>query len=190
VILQNFSKLATFGPKLMAPALQELSNYSASDSWLPTLWSRHVERQSVAGSPHHSTETIYLRGPVEFTLKDYFSIDTIDFDFEQQCLPELTKLAGKVFDLLEAKGLLGRILITKLKPHSEIDEHHDEGPYSDHFQRVHLSLVSSAQDYLACGNESVSMKPGELWWFNHKVTHMAENWGAEPRIHMILDYRT
>jgi len=184
MILENFSKLATFGPKLMAPALFELDHIVT-----PALWQRHTERQSVAGSPHHSTETVFLRGPIKFTIEDYFEIDSKDFTFEQTSLPMLTQLGSSIFGLLSAKEL-GRVLITKLKPHSEIDEHHDEGPYSDHFQRVHLSLVSSAQDYLACGNESVSMKPGELWWFNHKVTHMAENWGAEPRIHMILDYRT
>lgn len=190
MILQNFAKLATFGPKLMAPVLRELQPYLQPDPWLPNLWLRHTQRQSTPGSPHHSTETIFLCGPAEFSLSEYFSTSAIDFDPEQQALPLLTNLAISIFRLLQPDDP-GRVLIVNLKPQSEIDEHFDEGAYADHFNnRVHLSLVSSGQDYLACGNESVSMLPGELWWFNHKVNHMAENWGETPRIHMIMDYRS
>lgn len=180
--LVNFRLMARLRQSLLAPAIAEL------DANKP-LWSLHRERQSFPGSAHHDTEVIFLRGPEHFTKESYFSIPSFDFEDEIQALPLLWDLACTMFKILQGKEL-GRVLIVRLKPLGEIDEHQDQGDYADYFQRAHLCLTADAHDYLACGDESIAMLPGELWWFNHHLTHFGENFSTDlSRIHMILDYR-
>jgi hypothetical protein len=33
------------------------------------------------------------------------------------------------------------------------------------------------------------MRPGEAWWFNHRLMHSVVNNGTEDRVHLIIDYR-
>lgn len=180
--LQNFRWLASVKPSLLTDALLQLADNE-------DLWSLHTERQSFPGSAHHDTEVIFLRGPEEFTKESYFSTVSVPFHLEIQQLSKLYMLANCLLTLLRVTEV-GRILVVRLHPLGSIDEHSDQGAYAEYFQRAHFCLQTDGQDYLACGDEHVNMRPGELWWFNHRLEHFGENVSKDTqRIHLIMDYR-
>jgi len=51
---------------------------------------------------------------------------------------------------------------------------------------IHLVLKSTAGSWLRAGDEEVTMREGELWWFDNKAVHEAWNKGGD-RIHLIFD---
>ena len=40
---------------------------------------------------------------------------------------------------------------------------------------------------MRCGDEEVTMREGELWWFDNKEEHEARNESDHDRIHLIFD---
>ena len=58
---------------------------------------------------------------------------------------------------------------------------------ADYYDRMHY-VVSGECDF-TCGDETVHMRQGEAWWFNHRLMHSVVNNGAEDRVHLIIDYR-
>lgn len=82
---------------------------------------------------------------------------------------------------------LSRARLVRLPPGARVYSHFDRGEYYRLRDRFHLIIQGSAGSYLQAGREKVSMKEGELWWFNNKKTHEAWNEGEEDRIHFIFD---
>lgn len=152
----------------------------------PDLWDQITVRQSYPGSAHHDTQAIFLRGPAAFTADEYQgTTDAYDY-------PALATLGEAVNALLcpVLWGLgatqLGYVLIVKLQPGGHVDEHIDEGAYADHFTRFHIALTSDSAT-LTVGGQTQHFAPGELWRFDHKALHSADNPGVTPRIHVIFD---
>ena len=50
-----------------------------------------------------------------------------------------------------------------------------------------LVLRSAGGSPLAAGGERILMRPGELWAFDNKARHWADNPSEEPRVHLIFD---
>lgn len=181
--MENF-KLVQSGINVM-PALTELASHKA-------LWSLHSERQTTPGSPHVDTQTIVLLGPQDGLTADaaFNCLQTKEFE-GWQALRECRILTSIVWDLVYA-GRPGRVMVVKLKPGGFITPHADEGVYADTFERFHLSLdslpgnVFYSETREGCG-EFVHMRPGELWWFNHKRSHHVCNMSDLPRLHLIVD---
>jgi len=154
----------------------------------PELWDEITIRQDYEGSAHKDTACIFLRGPKSFTPDDYF------FDLGSYDYPAVDLLADSLVPLLQPLlrdvlkvEELGRVLIVRLEPNGHIESHVDEGEYADHFTRFHLALTGDDGSTLTCGSETVHFAPGELWWFDHKVEHYADNKSEKPRIHIIID---
>ena len=82
---------------------------------------------------------------------------------------------------------LGRAALVALLPKSRVYPHIDTGAYYRIRDRLHLVLRSPEGSPLAAGEETVVMREGELWVFNNKVKHSAENLSQEPRVHLIFD---
>lgn len=82
---------------------------------------------------------------------------------------------------------LSRVAIVRLKPKSKVYSHIDKGSYYFIRDRYHLVLKSAAGSILISGDEQVRMKEGELWWFDNRQHHEAENESDEWRIHFIFD---
>ena len=82
---------------------------------------------------------------------------------------------------------LSRATIVRLKPHSQVFRHIDEGSYYFLRDRFHLVLKSSLGSVLMSGGEQVRMQEGELWWFDNKQFHESYNESDEWRIHYIFD---
>ena len=151
------------------------------------LWKQITIRQEFPNTAHHDTETIFIRGPSEFSFEEYMgTVEAYDYAasvvLEKQLLPTIVE----VLNVLDAKEL-GYVLIVNLKPNGSIDLHRDEGKYAEHYARYHLVLTSDEGNLFTVGTESVHMKAGELWWFDHRIEHCVTNNSHTDRIHIILD---
>lgn len=142
-------------------------------------------------SPQQDTRAIMFRWAPENTIESVRdSLDIIQHDN----FNDIQEFKNLYVTCLAAIGAVecGRAFITELKVGGKILPHCDYGMYSDHFERFHLVLTSQpgneffVQD--SKGNiSSRHMKPGELYWFNHKDTHWVHNDSNSPRMHLIID---
>lgn len=110
---------------------------------------------------------------------------------ETYATPMLAKFP-RLFELLcqfaaSQKATLTKITIARLLPQSHIFPHIDPGGFFDRRDRFHLVLAAEEGNCLRSGGETVSMKPGELWWFDNKKLHSASNFSDRPRVHVIFD---
>lgn len=155
---------------------------------MPGLWDEITARQEFTATAHRDTKTIFVRGPYKFTLYYYlFDLGSYDYpvmdDLQDVLVPVLTPLLKDELQVTE----LGRVLIVNLKAGGYIKPHIDEGKYADHFSRFHVALTGNNDCALMVGQDKQHMKPGEAWWFNHKVEHSAINAGQTDRWHIIID---
>lgn len=159
------------------PALDELGQH-------PELWDLIQLRQQYAGSAHVDTETIVLRGPT--SPENLFdNLDCMHYAMIEQ-LGASAALVRHVIEFLKAREV-GRIMLVRLKEGGWIRPHVDEGAYARYYARFHLVLDSNPTCRFACGQEKAHMAPGELWWFNHQLTHSVINNGP-ARTHLIMDF--
>ena len=87
----------------------------------------------------------------------------------------------------EQGGTLGRATLVALLPRGRVYPHVDTGAYYRIRDRFHLVLKSASGSPLSADGETVTMREGELWVFDNKVRHWAENLSDEPRVHLIFD---
>ena len=153
----------------------------------PELWKEIEIRQQFTGSPHKDTESIYVRGPLKMS-QYYVLWDTGSYDYPcmEYLKPALVPLMRPILEKLEVKDM-GRVLIVNLKPSGHVTKHNDQGTYADHYQRFHLVVKSNQWCSQTCGNQKQKFEVGEVWWFNHKKVHTADNVGTTDRVHIIFD---
>jgi hypothetical protein len=158
-------------------ALEELAGH-------PELWELAPLRELNADSAHLDTETIVLRGPsTRQNVAD--NLDCMHYAPIQQLRASFA-LVRHVREFLKAREA-GRLMLVRLRPDGWVRPHVNEGAYARYFARFHLVLESNPACRFACGNEKAYMAPGELWWFNHQITHSVINNGA-ARTHLIMDF--
>ena len=111
-------------------------------------------------------------------------------------LPEARKLINAVMADVSGERI-GRCMISRLAPGMRIYPHVDIGDdlsiYYDneaYYSRFHVVLQGLPGSLFYCGDESVNMKTGEVWWFDNTVEHEVVNNSADDRIHMVIDIRT
>jgi hypothetical protein len=74
-----------------------------------------------------------------------------------------------------------------LKPGGVILPHYDGGVYADHFERFHICVTSPILNWFSCEDELRFPKRGDVFFFNHRVTHQAGNPSDKERVHLIVD---
>jgi Aspartyl/Asparaginyl beta-hydroxylase len=84
-------------------------------------------------------------------------------------------------------GTLERALYVRLRPHAKVYAHRDDGNYYLNRDRYHYVVWSDLGSKLTSGDETIIMKPGELWWFDNKALHESENDADSWRVHLIFD---
>lgn len=163
----------------------------------PELWKENTWRQDYVVklerpiSPQQDTEAIMFRWAPENTIESVRdSLDVVSHPNIVR-IPEVQAIIHACIAAVGATEC-GRVFIAKLKPGGVVIPHCDYGMYSDHFERFHLVLTSDPGNefFVQDGSghrESKHMKPGELYWFNHKETHWAVNSSGAPRMHLIID---
>lgn len=155
------------------------------------LWDQITARQDHPQSCHRDTRAIFLRWCKDISVETVFT-DLVAVDYPAlDVLGDARELIGLVAGLTKAERV-GRVMITALKPGGCIIPHPDEGTYADHYERFHLVLHSDQGNLFTCQHddswyETVQMKAGELWTFNHKNVHHVLNGSRTDRIHMIID---
>lgn len=163
----------------------------------PELWRENTWRQDYVVqlerpiSPQQDTEAVMFRWAPKNTIESVR--DSLDVQVHPN-LNQINELHDLLLNCLDAIGAeeCGRVFVAKLKPGGKVIPHSDYGMYADHFERFHLVLSSDPGNEFFVqdtkGNqESVYMKPGEFYWFNHKEVHWATNGSATARAHLIID---
>lgn len=99
--------------------------------------------------------------------------------------PKIRELLTSIADELDSE--LSRARIVKLPPGGKVYAHIDRGEYYRERDRYHLVFQTAPGNTLTCADEELHMRVGELWWFDNKKDHAAENASTEDRIHFIFD---
>lgn len=151
----------------------------------PELWNTDDCRKEFDQSPHTAVDDILLR----FGATDGDDLEAVN-------LPAWHKLPGLMMNnILDIMRLvngtrLGRVLITRLAPGKKILAHSDVmGKYSEYYTRYHLVLQGLPGSIFNCGDETVTMRTGELWWFDARAEHSVANNSQDDRVHMLIDMR-
>lgn len=166
----------------------------------PELWNQETLRTTHPGTPHTQVDDILLRFN-DLTeakkardegkpLSEYAGM--VMDQHESICWPAWYKLpeAHKViFDLMRYTQAvrLGRVIITRLPPGKIITPHVDSGDHAAYYDRYHIILQNNPGSIFHCGYEAVSMKAGEIWWFQNAIEHSVENYSNDDRLTMIID---
>lgn len=155
----------------------------------PELWDQNTLRTTHPQTPHKQVSDIWLRfndlqHGAEGVIDEHESVNYPAF----QALPQARPLIFGLMSRIEGERL-GRCLITRLPPGGRIDPHEDGGSHAAYYERFHIVLQSLPGNLFRCGDETIHMRPGEVWWFDNAVEHEVVNNSADERIHLIVDIR-
>ena len=174
----RFTKLA--GHVDVVPFLEELDA-------APEMWSVDTSRQRKVQCQRH-TRNIFLRAPKKPLPPGATNANDVH---ESRTTPTAKKfpraLAFCERIARELDATLGRATLVALLPGCRVYPHVDAGAYYRVRDRLHLVLKSSQGSPLSAGDETVVMRPGELWAFDNKARHWANNPSPETRVHLIFD---
>ncbi len=184
--MRNFQLIATNVDVI--PTLNALACHS-------DLWDQERLRTTHPLTPHHQVSDIILRfndlklyrasGDVSDILDEHESINHPAMFMLPQVRPILFDLMRRV----EGERL-GRVIITRMAPGTAIDPHIDGGEHAAYYDRYHVTLQNNPGSTFICGQESVYMTAGQVWWFNNAITHSVVNNSVDDRITLIVDIRT
>jgi hypothetical protein len=158
----------------------------------PELWNQHRLRTGVPGSVNSEVDDILIRFPA--------ADSEVSRAEDLSCcwypaLAALPSLQSVILDLgrkFQAYAL-DRVVISRLAPGKRIFPHADDyGAYGTdpERQRFHLVLQGLPGSIYRCGEETVTMLTGEVWWFNSRVEHEVLNNSSDDRLHLMTDFRT
>ena len=170
----RFARIATCVN--IAPLLDELD--AGSD-----MWSVDTSRQRKVRCQRH-TLNIFLRAPKKPLppgAKNANDVHESRLAPAAGRFPLALAFCEQVAAELEAE--LGRALLPKCR----VFPHVDAGAYYRVRDRLHLVLKSPEGSPLTADDETVVMREGELWAFDNKARHFAENPSSESRVHLIFD---
>lgn len=161
----------------IAPLLEEINNNE--DAWLID-----TARQDY-NKIQKNTQTIHIRKRTD--RKDIKGDE--DQESEWTGMEKLFPLATQfMLDVAkQVNGELSRAVIVRLKPKEAVYLHVDHGAYYLIRDRYHLVLKSQEGSILMSGGEIVTMQEGELWWFDNREHHQAQNNSDDWRVHYIFD---
>ena len=168
----------------------------------PELWNTERLRTTHQGTPHTEVDDILLRfndlepykkAAAEGKPISEYASSILD-EHESICFPAWYKLPEAhqiIFNLMSYFHAirLGRVLITRLPPGKKIAPHVDGGTHAAYYDRYHFILKNNAGSIFRCGEESITMNAGEIWWFDNAIEHSVENYSNDDRLTMIIDIR-
>lgn len=167
----------------------------------PELWQEDSYLRHYPQGPFGEVESIMLRFPrkVELTtveeldkyktnmLPGFDQHESIDYP-AYSILSEARPIVMNTMALVSGERL-GRVMINKIKPGGRIFPHADTPEHANYYRRFHVVLQSAEGVTFRCGEETVPMTTGELWWFNNKLEHEVINASRVDRIHLVMDVR-
>lgn len=153
----------------------------------PEIWFADTSRQRNVRC-QRNTRNIFLRSakkPLPHGAKNANNVHESSLAPAARRFPLTLAFCQRVADAME--GQLGRATLVALQPGCKVFPHIDIGEYYRIRDRFHLVLKSPEGSPLSTDDETVVMQEGELWVFNNKARHWAENQSDEERIHLIFD---
>lgn len=157
-----------------------------------SLWKADTYLRDYPQGPFGDTETIFLRFPpasvseLERGQKDQHECVWMDGALH---LPAARQMIFNLMATVEGERL-GRVMINKLRPGGRIYPHADTPVHAEYWDRFHIVIQSLPGNVFRCGDETVGMRTGEVWWFQNAIEHEVTNNSADDRIHMVVDIRT
>ena len=182
--MKHFLKLAQVDPM---PVMQAIAAR-------PQLWGAHRWRTEYEGTPHRDVSDIWLRYSDPEKTADAKQTRAVQNDDRPvfypawDALPQVRPIVFGLMRQVEAIEL-GRVLITRLPPGGRIAAHSDAtGAYTDQpGRRYHVVLQGLPGSLFRCGDETVNMRTGEVWLFDHMAEHEVANNSTDDRIHLLVD---
>lgn len=159
------------------------------------LWNRNTLRTTHENSPHTQVSDIWFRfndlEAIAAAGQDVSVVIDQHESIEYPAWSRIPEVADVVFALMaRVKGKrLGRVILTKMAPGRQITPHIDSGDHAAYYERHHIVLQNTPGSLFHCGEETVFMRPGEVWWFDNKQMHSVQNNSAEDRITLIVDIK-
>ena len=183
--MKNFMNVGTFDPEPLRMAL----------ATRPHLWNQYPYRTSFERTPFRGMDDILLRySAPEMHLGETDAQALVDDTMMVQydAWGELPEAHEVIFNLMRRYKavMLGRVIIARLPMGGTILPHADNyGKYAlaRNALRFHACVQAAPGCLFHCGDETIQARGGEVWWFNHKETHSAENNSADERIHLLID---
>lgn len=153
----------------------------------PQLWTMDTFWKDSAQPIFRDVDTIYLRFPAKDGSDPMEATDQPAFDL----LPEARAVLFSVMGRVQGERL-GRVLINRLPSGASVLSHSDrvEGMTEKYYDRFHAVLQTNAGVDFRCGDEHVTMRTGDIWWFDNFTVHEVKNSGNTDRIHLVMDIRT
>lgn len=150
----------------------------------PHWWGADDVRTTFEGTPHADVQDILLR----FGAADGNDLEAVDRDILRS-MPRAKEMALDLMRVVSGSRL-GRMVITKLEPGKQILPHQDVlGQYADYYSRYHIVLQGLPGSLFTCGDETVNMRTGEIWWFDAHAMHSLKNNSDDDRLHLLVDVR-
>lgn len=156
------------------------------------LWREDTYLRDYPQGPFRDVETIFLRFPpasvteLERSQKDQHECVWMDGMLH---LPAARVLIFSLMAQVDGERL-GRVMINKITPGGRIFPHADTPVHAEYWDRFHYVIASAPGVSFRCGEETVQMNTGEVWWFQNAIEHEVVNNSAQDRIHLIIDIRT
>lgn len=190
--MKNFLQIAAKVPVL--PLMLAIQRLEKSHG----VWKADTYLRDYPQGPFANTESIILRFPArsvhetEEALEEHLENFDQHENIDQPVFKSLPEARSLIFNLMAAvEGeRLGRVMINKLIPGGSIFPHADTPVHACYWDRFHVVLQSGPGATLRCGDETIHMETGSIWWFNNRLEHEAINAGADDRIHLVIDIRT
>lgn len=157
----------------------------------PYLWQVDTYLRDYPQGPFGDCETIFLRfPPASVTELERGTRDQHESVWMYGAI-HLPAARPIIFNLMTrvAGERLGRVMINKLRAGGRIYPHADTPAHAEYWDRYHVVLQSGPGCKFRCGDETVNMPVGQVWWFAHALEHEVINNSKEERIHMIIDIR-
>lgn len=152
----------------------------------PYWWGMDTDRSDHIAH-HRHTRSIFLRKRLTHQV-EYKPIDGVHESVETPWVTLSPKLYQTVLTFAKDLNLgLGRVALVKMDPRSQVYRHYDSEEFLKKRKRYHFVLDCGEKNLLESGNNSFFVKEGQLWFFDNKVMHRAQNFSDQPRIHIIFD---
>ena len=153
----------------------------------PEMWLADTSRQRKVRC-QRNTQNIFLRAarkPLPPGARNANDVHASGTTKAARSFPQTLRYCHSVADAQD--GQLGRATLVALLPRSKVYPHVDAGEYYRIRDRFHLVLKSAHGSPLTAEDETVVMRERELWVFNNKAKHWAENSSTDSRVHLIFD---
>ena len=145
-------------------------------------WNRYLDRKIRGGIAAENTDTI----PITYDPNPLSSVAQSHEMYAELSpyIQEIEHLAKVVFGDVSVR----QSMLTRLRAGGQIKRHRDRGPITAVSHRVHLGIRTNDGCIFTVGEESINIKPGEVWAIdNVDKYHSVSNDGETDRIHLIVD---